>query len=157
MSDLVARLRVNGTSLYDQAADRIEALEAELAAANAKIEAVREIHHAHSVLTGECVSCRGLVPCRTIRALSATPQGSLAGDDMSDKRSTIYKCVCQFSGTNVKTRKNGDDDYWTCPRCQIEYGPMLPYSLGPQRPFAGSTIREENGTTGGGPIVDPEC
>lgn len=29
-SDLVARLRVNGTSLYDQAADRIEALEAEL-------------------------------------------------------------------------------------------------------------------------------
>ena len=30
MSDLVARLRVNGTSLYDQAADEIERLDAEL-------------------------------------------------------------------------------------------------------------------------------
>ena len=63
-----------------------ERLEAELAEANAKIEAVRVIHHAHSVLTGECVSCRGLVPCRTIRALeSATPQGSLAGSTIQAK------------------------------------------------------------------------
>ena len=73
------------------------------------------------------------------------------------EKPTIYKCVCRFSGTNVKTHKDGEDDYWTCPGCQIEYGPILPYSLGPQRPFAGSTIREENGTTGGSPIVDPEC
>ena len=44
VSDLVARLRVNGTSLYDQAADRIEELEAELAEAKAKIEAARMWH-----------------------------------------------------------------------------------------------------------------
>ena len=42
VSDLVARLRVNGTSLYDQAADRIEELEAELAEAKAKIEVTDE-------------------------------------------------------------------------------------------------------------------
>lgn len=60
---------------------------------------------------------------------------------MSDEKPTIYKCVCRFSGTNVKTRKDGDDDYWTCPGCQIEYGPVLPYGLGPQRPFAGNPLR----------------
>jgi len=64
----------------------IERLESELAEANAKIKAVREIHHAHSVLTAECVSCRGIFPCRTIRALeSATPQGSLAGSTIQAK------------------------------------------------------------------------
>ena len=67
----------------------IERLKIELAEANAKIEAVREIHHAHSVLTAECVSCRGIFPCRTIRALeSATPQGSLAGSTIREENGT---------------------------------------------------------------------
>ena len=54
----------------------------ELAEANAKIEAVRVIHRAHSVLTAECVSCRGFFPCRTIRALeSATPKPTDNSED----------------------------------------------------------------------------
>ena len=94
MSDLVARLREYTCGycndrpflVTDEAADEIERLKSELAAANAKIKAVREIHHAHSVLTAECVSCRGIFPCRTIRALeSATPQGSLAGSPIQAK------------------------------------------------------------------------
>ena len=64
----------------------IERLESELAEANAKIKAARALHRAHSVLTAECVSCRGFFPCRTIRALeSATPQGSLAGSTIQAK------------------------------------------------------------------------
>jgi len=43
------------------------------------------------------------------------------------EKSTIYKCVCRYSGTNVKTRKDGEDDYWTCPGCKTEYGPVKPY------------------------------
>ena len=44
------------------------------------------------------------------------------------EKSTIYKCVCRFSGTkDVKTRKDGEDDYWTCPGCKTEYGPVKPY------------------------------
>ena len=44
------------------------------------------------------------------------------------EKSTIYKCVCRFSGTkDVKTRKDGEDDYWTCPGCGSEYGPVQPY------------------------------
>ena len=55
VSDLVARLRVNGTSLYDQAADRIESLETELAAANATIASVREI--AEALKDCDCDCC----------------------------------------------------------------------------------------------------
>jgi len=66
--------------------DSAQEVRVKLAEANAKIEAVRVIHRAHSVLTAECVSCRGFFPCRTIRALeSATPQGSLAGSPIQAK------------------------------------------------------------------------
>jgi len=47
---------------------------------------------------------------------------------VTPEKSTIYKCVCRFSGTKgVKTRKDGEDDYWTCPGCKTEYGPVKPY------------------------------
>ena len=133
-------------------------LSAELATANAKIEAVRVIHRLDVYVKRRsdgqryCGADWEAYPCSTIRALeSATPkppvkwvlapQGSLAGSTLREEKPTIYKCVCQFSGTNVKTRKDGDDDYWTCPGCRIEYGPVLPYGLGPQRPFAGNPLR----------------
>ena len=79
MSDLVARLRVNGTSLYDQAADEIERLESELAVANAKIEAVSVLHVISLRL---CRECNDAYPCPTIRALeSATPKPADNGED----------------------------------------------------------------------------
>ena len=49
---------------------RIEALEAELAEANAKIEAVRVFHVESFACEGVCSHCEWSWPCRTIRALA---------------------------------------------------------------------------------------
>ena len=62
------------------------------------------------------------------------------------EKSTIYKCVCRYSGTNVKTRKDGEDDYWTCPGCKTEYGPVKPYpgpviATEPETPVFGETCK----------------
>ena len=58
----------------------------ELAAANAKIEAVRAFHIESVACEGVCIHCEWSWPCRTIRALeSATPQGSLAGSTIQAK------------------------------------------------------------------------
>ena len=65
------------------------------------------------------------------------------------EKSTIYKCVCRFSGTNVKTRKDGEDDYWTCPGCGSEYGPVQPYpgpviATEPETPVPEATVTDED-------------
>ena len=87
-----------------------ERLEAELATANAKIEAVRVVHSLDKVVIRRndgrryCGTDWQAHPCSTIRALAdPAPQESHAGS------------------------------------------------------LAGNPLREENGTTGGRPIVDPEC
>ena len=75
VSDLVARLRANGTSLYDQAADRIEELEAELAEAKAKIE-----RYEHWIF-----SCNDCGPAEYAQRRLLSPQGSLAGSPIQAK------------------------------------------------------------------------
>ena len=51
------------------------------------------------------------------------------------KIDTICKCICGFSGTHVAVRFNGVAEFWTCPICDREWGPIEPFATTGSKKF----------------------